>query len=175
MSAPDLPRLFAEIAPRFGLSRPAGLCLGAIWRAAEAPSADDLVTSLGISRSNVSTALKELRGWGLIEVTRAFGTRRELFLAPSDPWALARQLIAERQRRDIAPVIDRLAALEAAGEDPRAADLRAAFEAGSDWLAALARHEPGELAQLMGASGGEFGFLSAEGGKKKKKKHRDKG
>ena len=174
MSAADLPRLFAEIAPRFGLSRPAGLCLGAIWRAAEAPSAEDLVTSLGISRSNVSTALKELRGWGLIEVTRAFGSRRELFLAPADPWALARQLIAERQRRDIAPVIDRLQALDATG-DPRAADLMAAFEAGSEWMAALARHEPGELAQLMGSGGGELGFAPAEAGKKKKKKHRDKG
>lgn len=171
----DLPRLLAEIAPRFGLSRPAGLCLGAIWRAAEAPSAEDLVASLGISRSNVSTALKELRGWGLIEVTRPFGSRRELFLAPPDPWALARQLIAERQRRDIAPVIDRLAALEATGTDPRAADLRTAFEAAADWLGALARHEPGELAQLMGAEGAEIGFAPVDGGKKKKKKHRDKG
>jgi len=171
----DLPRLFAEIAPRFGLSRPAGLCLGAIWRAAEAPSADDLVASLGISRSNVSTALKELRSWGLIEVTRAFGARRDLFLAPADPWALLRQILAERQRREIAPVIDRLQTLAASGEDPRAGDLLAAFEAASDWMAALARQEPGDLAQLMGATGSEIAFVSPEGGKKKKKKNRDKG
>ena len=171
----DLPRLFAEIAPRFGLSRPAGLCLGAIWRAAEAPSADDLVASLGISRSNVSTALKELRAWGLIEVTRAFGARRDLFLAPADPWALLRQILAERQRREVAPVIDRLAALEATGEDPRAADLLAAFAAGSDWMAALARQDPQDLAQMMGGGGGEIGFVGTESGKKKKKKNRDKG
>ena len=66
-----LATLFADVAQVFGLSRPAGQCFSAIWRAAAPPCADDLVAGLGLSRSNVSTALKELRGWGMISIVRA--------------------------------------------------------------------------------------------------------
>ena len=96
--------LFADLAQKFGLSRPAGQCFAAIWRAAMTPSADDLTQICGLSRSGVSVALKELRAWGLIEVARSPGNRREFFTAPFDPWELARRIIAERQRRDLAPM-----------------------------------------------------------------------
>ena len=68
-----LATLFADAAQVFGLSRPAGQCFSAIWRAAAPPCADDLVAGLGLSRSNVSTALKELRGWGMISIVRTPG------------------------------------------------------------------------------------------------------
>ena len=110
--------VFADFAGRFGLSRPAGQCFAAIWRAAAAPCADDLVARLGLSRSNVSTALKELRLWGLVTVLRAPGDRKEYFAAPGDPWQILGLLLAERARRDIAPARDRLAALDG---DARAA------------------------------------------------------
>ena len=94
---PDLARLFAEAAPRFGLSRPAGACFAAIWRAAQAPSAEDLVTILGLSRSNVSVALKELRERGLIQAARSFGSRKDYFVADPDPWALLRALLTPHE------------------------------------------------------------------------------
>ena len=85
--------LFADLAQKFGLSRPAGQCFAAIWRAAMTPSADDLTQICGLSRSGVSVALKELRAWGMIEVARSPGNRREFFTAPFDPWELARRII----------------------------------------------------------------------------------
>jgi DNA-binding transcriptional regulator GbsR (MarR family) len=54
----SLPLVLADMAPLLGLSRPAAQCLGAIWRAAQAPSAEDLVAQLGLSRSNVSVSVK---------------------------------------------------------------------------------------------------------------------
>ncbi|MDF2142258.1 MarR family transcriptional regulator [Paenirhodobacter sp. CAU 1674] len=159
--APDLPQLFAEIAPRFGISRPAGQCFAAIWRAAQAPAAEDLVRILGISRSNVSTALKELRGLGLVQIARSPGSRRDFYVAPADPWALLRQLLAERQRRDLAPLAARLHDLQAASGDARLADLAQVLDATSGWLAQLAAHSPEELAAMM---------HPVEHGKKKKKK-----
>ena len=151
--------VFGALGESFGLSRPASLCFAAIWRAAQAPCADDLVASAGISRSNVSTALKELRSIGLIAVARTPGDRREYFTAPADPWVIVRQLIAERQRRSLAPALDRLTALDHA--DPRLEALVATLEAVSDWLGRLARMEPTELAAHIG---------NGEDGKKKKKK-----
>lgn len=151
--------VFADFAGRFGLSRPAGQCFAAIWRAAAAPCADDLVARLGLSRSNVSTALKELRLWGLVTVLRAPGDRKEYFSAPGDPWQILGLLLAERARRDIAPARDRLAVLEG---DARAADLAAMLGALSSWMEGLGHLDPATLAALVGGE--------AEAGKKKKKK-----
>lgn len=164
--APDLPQLFADIAPRFGISRPAGQCFAAIWRAAQAPAAEDLVRILGISRSNVSTALKELRGLGLVHVGRSPGSRRDFYMAPADPWALLRQLLAERQRRDLAPLAARLQDLQTETGDSRLADLSQMVSMASDWLAQMAAHTPDELAAMMHTADGESG--------KKKKKKRPK-
>lgn len=117
----------ADLLLAFGLSRPAGLCLAAIWRTAQAPCADDLVASLGLARSNVSTALKELKGWGLISTVRAPGDRKEYFAAPADPWDILRLLLAGHERRVIAPALDRLAAAEAASGGARLAALHHAI------------------------------------------------
>lgn len=160
--------LFAELGTSLGLSRPAALCFAAIWRAAQAPNADDLVVRAGISRSNASTALKELRAWGLVAISRVPGDRREYFVAPDDPWALIRQVLAERQRRVLAPALDRLRDLVAADPDPALAELATALRAMADWQERLAQLDPGDLAALVsGASSPDAG-----GAKKKKKKSR---
>lgn len=145
--------LFAELGTSLGLSRPAALCLAAIWRARQAPNADDLVLEAGISRSNVSTALKELRGWGLVAIARLPGDRRTHFLAPGDPWALVRQVLAERQRRVLAPALDRARGLLAAGADPALADLAATLQAVSGWQERLAQLDPADLEALAAGSG----------------------
>jgi len=160
--------VFAEFAGRFGLSRPAGQCFAAIWRSASAPCADDLVDQVGISRSNVSTALKELRLWGLVSVLRAPGDRKEYFSAPSDPWQILATLLAERARRDIAPARDRLAAL---GDDPRAVDLAAMLGAVGEWMEGLGHLDPATLrAEIAGED-----EVTGAGGEKKKKKKKKKG
>ncbi len=167
MTAPDqtVTGLFADLAQHFGLSRPAGQCFAAIWRAAQPPCADDLVAGLGLSRSNVSTALKELRGWGLVGIARSPGDRKEYFIAPSDPWELARLILAARQRQLIAPLLDRLLAAEEASGDVRLAVLHETLGQVSGMTEALIALAPADLAQRLNG-------LSETGGKKKKKKKR---
>lgn len=172
MSETELPEAFAELAPRFGFSRPAGRCLGAIWRAAQAPSADDLVTQLGLSRSNVSTALKELRDAGLVQAARSPGSRKDFFVAPTEPWELARLMLAERERRVIGPARDHLSALEARSADPRAAALCELLDAASGYIQTLIRLDPAELARHIDPArgGGKAEKPAAKTSKKKKKK-----
>jgi DNA-binding transcriptional regulator GbsR (MarR family) len=129
----------ADIAALMGFSRPAGQCFAAIWRSARAPCADDLTAELGLSRSNVSTALKELRQAGLVSVARAPGVRKEYFIAPSDPWNVLRLLLAARRGRDIAPLLDRVLSAEAAVPDARFAALHETLSSIDKWMAALAR------------------------------------
>jgi len=165
MSGRDpLADILGEVATRIGLSRVAGQCFACVWRAAQAPCADDIVASLGLSRSNVSTALKELRAWHLIAVARTPGDRKEYFTAPADPWDVLRLVIAGRQRQVLAPMIDRLLELEADGGGARAAALHDAASALAEWLAALAALSPGDLAATVAGRRGDAG------GKKKKKK-----
>lgn len=170
MSAPhSLADILAEIGGLFGLSRPAGQCFAAIWRAAQPPCADDLTRALGLSRSNVSTALKELRDWGLISRVRAPGDRKDYFTAPPDPWDAGRAVVSAWQRRRIAPILDRLAAAEAEAGDVRAAALHAALSAVSARMEALAALDAAALAR-------EFAPVAAEkptAGKKKKKKRKE--
>lgn len=166
MTAPapsDLTQLFADLASAFGLSRAAGQCLAAIWRTTDTPSAEDLATGLGLSRSNVSVALKELRQAGLVQVSRKPGLRRDYFTADPNPWALLRAGLAERHRREIAPLVDRMTALAQAEEDTRMQDLAEMAGAASQWFAKMMRRDLAELMQTMGADRPE---------KKAKKKHR---
>lgn len=160
--------LFAELGTSLGLSRPAALCFAAIWRASPAPCADDLVLRAGISRSNVSTALKELRGWGLVTLARIPGDRREYFAAPADPWALIRQVLTERQRRVLAPALDRLRDLQAGGADPALTDLAGALQALADWQERLAQLDPADLAALVS------GVASSAAGEPRKKKKKSR-
>ena len=160
--------IVAEIGGLFGLSRPAGQCFAAIWRAAQPPCADDLTRMLGLSRSNVSTALKELRDWGLISRARAPGDRKDYFTAPPDPWDAVRAVLSARQRRSVAPILDRILAAEAETGDARIATLHATLGAISARMEALAALDADALSR-------EFTTATTEkpaAGKKKKKKRK---
>ncbi|MEZ5868684.1 MAG: MarR family transcriptional regulator [Defluviimonas denitrificans] len=126
------------------MSRPAGLCFAAIWRAAQAPCADDLTGALGLSRSNVSTALKELRDWGLIARVRAPGDRKEYYTADPDAHAVLLAMLAAFQRRSLTPAVERLLAAESVANDARAAAMHSVLGALSDGLAEFAAQPPGD-------------------------------
>jgi len=162
---------FAEAAALLGLSRPAGLCFASIWRAAQAPCADDLTAAVGLSRSNVSTALKELRDWGLVSRVRAPGDRKEYFAADPDPWAVVGAMLSAFQRRALSPAIDRILAAEATGDgDARAAAMHAVLGPLAAHLAVLAAMAPADLARATAA---RAAGPAPSGGKKKKKKRKD--
>ncbi|MBW6506602.1 MAG: ArsR family transcriptional regulator [Rhodobacteraceae bacterium] len=160
----ELAAFFADAAALLGLSRPAGQCFAAVWHSAAPPDADALMATTGLSRSAVSTALKELREAGLVQANRLPGTRREGFTAPSDPWALLRLHLALRLRRDVAPMLDRLRLLRAAGDDARVAEMADMIEMVAQWLARLSSATPDTLAAEIAPQKTE------PRGKKKKKK-----
>ncbi len=156
----DLVAIFTDAATLIGISRPAGQCLATIWRAPDPPDADAIMAATGLSRSAVSTALKELREAGMVQGERLHGTRRDGYSAPEDAWALLRQHLALRLRRDLMPLLDRLAALPA---DSGAADLTAMLASVSAWVEALLRMTPAEMER-------EFAHAAPEPRSKKKKK-----
>lgn len=79
----------------------------------EAPlDAEAICDALGLARSNVSTALKELQSFGVVKRTHLPNERRDYFAAETDLWDLFMAITAERKRREIDPTISKLAELK---------------------------------------------------------------
>lgn len=77
--------------------------------------ADQVKEELDISTGNVSTNLRALLDWGLIYKETPTGCRKEVYFAEKDLWKVIRQIIVNRKKRELEPVLlvlDELAAVE---------------------------------------------------------------
>jgi DNA-binding transcriptional regulator GbsR (MarR family) len=73
---------------------------------------DDMMEELSISRGNVNMNIRELIGWGLVDRVIISGERKEFFTAEKDIWKVATQIIKERKKRELDPMIKLLSQLE---------------------------------------------------------------
>jgi DNA-binding transcriptional regulator GbsR (MarR family) len=73
---------------------------------------DDVMGELNISRGNVNMNMRDLISWGLVERVILSGERREYFTAEKDIWKVATQIIRERKKRELDPMMKLLAQLE---------------------------------------------------------------
>jgi DNA-binding transcriptional regulator GbsR (MarR family) len=73
---------------------------------------DDIMEELSISRGNVNMNIRELIGWGLVDRLTVSGERKEYFTAEKDIWKVATQIIKERKKRELDPMIKLLSQLE---------------------------------------------------------------
>ena len=106
----DLPPLkerfvihFGEMGARWGVNRTVGQIYALLFLSDRPLCADDIVASLGLSRSTVSMGLKELQAWGLVRLRHLRGDRRDHFTTPEDIWEIVRTLAEQRKSREIDP------------------------------------------------------------------------
>ena len=71
-------------------------------------SADAIAAALGVARSNVSTSLRELQGWGIVRAVHVLGDRRVHFESTKNVWELFRTIVDQRKRREIDPTLEML-------------------------------------------------------------------
>jgi DNA-binding transcriptional regulator GbsR (MarR family) len=114
---------WGEMGSRWGVNRSVAQIHALLWLAPQPLHADEIAATLGIARSNVSTGLKELLAWELVQVTHTLGDRRDFFQAPQDPWEVIRIVVEGRKRREIDPTLaflrDCATALEKDSETPQ--------------------------------------------------------
>jgi DNA-binding transcriptional regulator GbsR (MarR family) len=67
--------------------------------------AEEISRLLDVSRSNVSTSLRELITWGVVRRVHIIGDRRDRFEALKDVLETFRVIMAERKRREMDPTI----------------------------------------------------------------------
>lgn len=85
---------------------------------------DEMMEELSISRGNVNMNIRDLVGWGLVERVIISGERREYFTAEKDIWKVATQIIKERKKRELDPMIKLLAQLENVEGDKKDKDVK---------------------------------------------------
>ena len=73
---------------------------------------DDVMEQLSISRGNVNMNIRDLIGWGLVERVIVSGERKEYFTADKNIWKVATQIIKERKKRELDPMLKLLSQLE---------------------------------------------------------------
>lgn len=89
----------------WGISRTMAQVHALLLISADALSAEEIMEDLKISRGNANMTIRDLMGWGLVFKELKAGERREFFRAEKDIWKVAKQIIKERRKREIEPVL----------------------------------------------------------------------
>ena len=73
---------------------------------------DDIMEELDISRGNTNMNIRELINWGLVDRVIVTGERKEFFSAEKDIWKVVKQIVKERKKRELEPMLSLLDRLE---------------------------------------------------------------
>lgn len=96
---------WGEMGTRWGINRTVAQVHALLFITAIPLPADEIVELLSVARSNVSTSIKELLGWGIIRVVHVAGDRRDHFESMRDVWEMFRVIVEERKKREIDPTL----------------------------------------------------------------------
>jgi DNA-binding transcriptional regulator GbsR (MarR family) len=114
---------WGTLATQWGINRTMAQIHALLMIAPESMDTDSIMAELQISRGNANMNLRDLMDWGLAFKQLKTGERREFFYAEKDIWKVARQVVKERRRREIAPVLAVLDELKTIPTDtPEAAE-----------------------------------------------------
>lgn len=113
---------WGEMGARWGINRTVAQIHALLFLSPRALHAEEIATTLGVARSNVSTSLRELQGWGVIRIVHLLGDRRDHFESLKDVWELFRTIIDERKKRETDPVLTMLREAVGEAKKPGAAD-----------------------------------------------------
>jgi len=113
---------WGEMGTRWGVNRTVAQIHALLYLSERPLTADDIVETLGVARSNVSNSLKELQSWKLVRVSHVLGDRRDHFQALQDVWEIFRVILEERKRREIDPTLSVLRECAIEGGDDQDLD-----------------------------------------------------
>ena len=96
---------WGEMGTRWGINRTVAQVHALLFLSPQPLAAEQIASTLAVARSNVSTSLRELQGWGIVRVVHVLGDRRDHFESVKDVWEMFRIVAAERKRREIDPTL----------------------------------------------------------------------
>ncbi len=133
---------WGEMGTRWGVNRTIAQIHALLYLSKKPLTAEEIQDTLEVARSNVSTSLKELQSWGLVNVVHLLGDRRDHFESIKDLWEMFNIILRERKKRELDPTLSMLrnCALEAENDKKTPDDVKqsmnsmlAFVETFSDW------------------------------------------
>ena len=157
---------WGEMGSRWGVNRTVAQVHALLYLAVEPMTAEDIAETLEVARSNVSTSLRELQNWQLVQSAQRMGDRRDFFTTSHDVWQLFLTVIEQRVEREIEPTIaalGRLATEARAEKQPevtaRIAAMQSFLEEMHGWYRQMAKLPPSALRSLIGLGAGVTKWL----------------
>ena len=102
---------WGEMGSQWGVNRSVAQVHALVYLSNRPLHAEEICEKLGLARSNVSSALKELQSYAIVRRVHVEGDRRDHFTAETDLWDMLMKISAERKRREIDPTIQMLGEL----------------------------------------------------------------
>lgn len=148
---------WGEMGSKWGVNRTVSQIHALLYLSGKPLPAEDLAETLEVARSNVSTSLKELQNWNLVNVVHVMGDRRDHFATSGDVWELFRTVVRERKEREFDPTIgvlrECLSSADLTKEDvaaqQRIKETLTLMEALSTWGEQMLRLDPATLMKVL--------------------------
>ena len=162
---------WGEMGAKWGVNRTVAQVHALLYLSERPRNAEEITETLSVARSNVSTSLKELQGWGIVRVVHVLGDRRDHFESLVDVWEMFRIILDERKKREIDPTMRLLEeCLAEAGKDrSTSAEVRRRLSAMLDffrtmsaWYAQIRRLPQGAMMRFV-KLGGKVGRMLGAG------------
>jgi DNA-binding transcriptional regulator GbsR (MarR family) len=96
---------WGELGNRWGINRTVAQIHALLYLSPEPLDAAAISDALSIARSNTSSSIRELVGWGIVRTVHVLGDRREHFEAEKDCWEMLTILVDARKRREVDPAL----------------------------------------------------------------------
>lgn len=151
---------WGEMGTRWGINRTVAQIHALLFITQKPLNAEDLVQALGVARSNVSTSLKELQGWGIVKLVHVLNDKRDHFESMKDVWEMFRVVLDERKKREIDPTLALLRACVAEAEKDQETDeyteqklreLAGFFDTTTAWYGQIRQWPTGALTKFVKA------------------------
>lgn len=110
---------WGEMGSVWGVNRSVGQIHALLYLSERPLTAEEIADTLGLARSNISSSLRELQGWGLVRRVHVMGDRRDYFEAESDIWEMVTRIAEGRKAREIDPTLAVLETCAAEAESDR--------------------------------------------------------
>jgi len=159
---------WGEMGTRWGVNRTVAQVHALLYLSPESLTAEEISDALSVARSNVSTSLKELQNWNLVQVDSRMGDRRDYFRTSADVWTLFLTVVDQRVEREIIPTLNMLQRLvvEARAERPaqpavtaRITSIQVFLEELHGWYMQVKKLPPSTLHSLISIGSGITRFL----------------
>jgi DNA-binding transcriptional regulator GbsR (MarR family) len=159
---------WGEMGTRWGVNRTVAQVHALLYLSPEPLTAEDIADALSVARSNVSTSLKELQNWNLVQTDSRMGDRRDYFRTSSDVWTLFLTVVDQRVEREIIPTMTMLQRLvgQARTERPaqpivtaRITAMQVFLEELHGWYTQVKKLPPASLHSLISIGSGITRFI----------------